>query len=150
MGKQVKTPRFYVDIPTFLHTTGQLRWDRSNKGGAELLYMNPSNPYLQDTESNTMFVIGGLTNNNPKTSFPINFCALLNHNLASDTNKYNVMGKASLYLDENGSPDFGTNFSHTDFTNRENVLNYDGTSSINSQYNGTTIWTFSDANGMDK
>ena len=79
MGKQVKTPRFYVDMPTFLHATGQLGWDGS-KGGAELLYMNCANPYLQDSESQTMFAIGNLDNNTPKTSFPINFCALLNHN----------------------------------------------------------------------
>ena len=39
MGKQVKTPRFYVDMPTFLHATGQLGWD-DFYGGAELLYMN--------------------------------------------------------------------------------------------------------------
>ena len=36
MGKQVKTPRFYVDMVTFLHATGQLGWD-SELGGAELL-----------------------------------------------------------------------------------------------------------------
>ena len=149
MSKQVKTPRFYVDIPTFLHATGQLGWDMS-KGGAELLYMNCANPYLRDSESNTMFVIGSVANNNPKTSFPINFCALLNHNLAGDTNNYNVVGKASLSLDENGQPDFGESFSGSSFTNREIVLNYDGTDGINAQYNGTTIWTFSDENGMDK
>ena len=149
MGKQVKTPRFYVDIPTFLHSTGQLDWDR-DKGGAELLYMNCANPYLRDSESTTMFKIGSLANNNPKTSFPINFCALLNHNLAGDTNNYNVVGKASLSLDENGQPDFGEGFSGTSYTNRKIVLNYDGTDGINAQYNGTTIWTFSDENGMDK
>ena len=149
MGKQVKTPRFYVDIPTFLHSTGQLDWDR-DKGGAELLYMNCANPYLRDSESTTMFKIGSLANNNPKTSFPINFCALLNHNLAGDTNIYNVVGKASLSLDENGQPDFGESFSGSSFANRKIVLNYDGTDGINAQYNGTTIWTFSDENGMDK
>ncbi len=149
MGKQVKTPRFYVDIPTFLHATGQLGWD-SGVGGADLLYMNPSNPYLQDTNSNTIFAIGNLANNTPKTSFPINFCALLNHNLASDAQRYNIIGKASLYLDNSGQPDFGEGFSGDSYTNRKNVLNWDGTDGINAQYNGTTIWTFSDANGMDK
>jgi hypothetical protein len=149
MGKQVKTPRFYVDMPTFLHATGQLGWD-DNKGGAELLYMNCSNPFLQDTESNTMFMIGSLANNTPKTSFPINFCALLNHNLGSDTNNYNVVGKAGLQLNADGSSEFGQGFSGSDFINRKNVLNYDGTSGINATYNGTTIWTFSDKNGLDK
>ena len=52
MSKQVKIPRFYVDIPTFLHATGQLGWDSDN-GGAELLYMNCANPYL-----GTSFQIG--------------------------------------------------------------------------------------------
>ena len=147
MGKQVKTPRFYVDMPTFLHATGQLGWDE-NKGGAELLYMNCSNPYLQDTESNTMFVIGNVTNNAPKTSFPINFCGLLNHNLASDTNVYNVVGKSSV--SSNLNQVVGESFSTSSFTNRQIVLNYDGTNGINASYNGTTIWTFSDSNGIDK
>ena len=149
MGKQVKTPRFYVDMPTFLHATGQLGWDDS-KGGAELLYMNCANPYLQDTESQTMFKIGSLANNAPKTSFPINFCALLNHNLASDSKRYNIIGKAGIELDADGTPEFSEDFSGGSYTNKQNVLNWDGTNGINAQYNGTTIWTFSDANGMDK
>ena len=149
MGKQVKTPRFYVDMPTFLHATGQLGWDGS-KGGAELLYMNCANPYLQDSESQTMFAIGNLANNTPKTSFPINFCALLNHNLASDSERYNIIGKAGIELDADGTPEFSEGFSGGSYTNKQNVLNWDGTNGINAQYNGTTIWTFSDANGMDK
>ena len=89
MGKQVKTPRFYVDMPTFLHATGQLAWD-SDKGGAELLYMNCANPYIKNTTSNEIFKIGNATDNTPKTSFPINFCALLNHNLASDDSSFTI------------------------------------------------------------
>ena len=77
MGKQVKTPRFYVDMPTFLHATGQLGWDDIH-GGAELLYMNCANPYTDtrvDTNAqSTLFKIGSSDNNTPKTSFPINFC----------------------------------------------------------------------------
>ena len=149
MGKQVKTPRFYVDMPTFLHATGQLGWDGS-KGGAELLYMNCANPYLQDSESQTMFAIGNLDNNTPKTSFPINFCALLNHNLASDSERYNIIGKAGIELDADGTPEFSEGFSGGSYTKKQNVINWDGTNGINAQYNGTTIWTFSDANGMDK
>ena len=149
MGKQVKTPRFYVDMVSFLHATGQLGWDGS-RGGAELLYMNPSNPYLRTPGSDSPFTIVSLVNNTPKTSFPINFCALLNHNLASDLNRYNVIGKASLYLDDSGQPDFGEGFSGDSYTNKKNVLNWDGTDGINATYNGTTIWTFSDANGLDK
>lgn len=153
MGKQVKTPRFYVDMPTFLHATGQLGWDSTSKGGAELLYMNCANPFLEletSSDPNTMFVLGSITNNPPKTSFPINFCALLNHNLASDSNKYNVVGKASLQLNQDGTPEFGEGFSGDSFTNRKIVLNYDGTNGINAEFNGTTIWTFSDEDGMNK
>ena len=50
MGKQVKTPRFYVDMVTFLHATGQLGWDSDN-GGAELLYMNCANPYTKQIDT---------------------------------------------------------------------------------------------------
>ena len=58
MGKQVKTPRFYVDMPTFLHATGQLGWD-DNLGGAELLYMNCANPYIREVENQSkLFQIG--------------------------------------------------------------------------------------------
>ena len=149
MAQQVKTPRFYVDIPTFLHATGQLGWDEY-KGGAELLYMNCANPYLRDTESTTIFVIGHHSNNIPKTSFPINFCALLNHNLASDSKRYNVVGKAGIELNEDGTPEFGEDFNDSSFTNRKNVINWDGTNGINAEYNGTTIWTFNDKNGIDK
>ena len=51
MSRQVKTPRFYVDMPTFLHATGQLDW-AEGRGGAELLYMNCANPYLDVNQDN--------------------------------------------------------------------------------------------------
>ena len=100
MGKQVKTPRFYVDIPTFLHATGDTQWAHGghsathqsgkNYGGAELLYLNPSNPFMRDglnngNANNFMFKIGqNYAHVAPKTAFPINFCALLNHNFAGE------------------------------------------------------------------
>jgi len=141
MGKQVKTPRFYVDIPTFLHATGQLGWDDS-KGGAELLYMNCANPYLQETTSTTMFVIGNNSNNIPKTSFPINFCALLNHNLSSvipsslqNNNEFRIVAKGGLNAE--------SNITLTDSVNYvDNILNSDiSNPNLNPQYNGTSIWT---------
>ena len=92
MGKQVKTPRFYVDMPTFLHATGQLGWDDSD-GGAELLYMNCANPYTKEIDieaAEQVGAIGSSSNNTTKTSFPVNFCALLNHNLGSNTNPFNI------------------------------------------------------------
>ena len=67
MGKQVKTPRFYVDMVTFLHATGQLGWDSTSKGGAELLYMNCANPFLEleaSDDPQVKFILGS-TENNP-------------------------------------------------------------------------------------
>ena len=137
MGKQVKTPRFYVDIPTFLHATGQLGWDDSD-GGAELLYMNCANPYIKDTTSNLIFKIGDYANNTPKTSFPINFCALLNHNLASDDSSFTIPS----YRDGNASHNrLGS------FTGYTNVLN--SSYPQEPQYNGTSIFTFSDKDGIN-
>jgi hypothetical protein len=138
MGKQVKTPRFYVDMPTFLHATGQLGWD-DFYGGAELLYMNCANPYINDTESNFKFAIGHVHNNTPKTSFPINFCALLNHNLGSDSNFFTTPSYKGL--NEND----GENQRLERMSGYKNVLN---STHINNdpQYNGTSIWTFTERN----
>jgi len=116
MGKQVKTPRFYVDMVTFLHATGQLGWDSGN-GGAELLYMNCANPYL-----GTSFQIG--VDDNIKTSFPINFCALLNHNLAG----------TGITINGNG----------TEIIPTASVINYDNSSGIT--YNGTSIFLLTEDN----
>jgi len=145
MGKQVKTPRFYVDIPTFLHATGQLGWD-DIKGGAELLYMNCANPYTRpsDQSSPTFFMIGHPNTNAPKTSFPINFCALLNHNLASDSKPFGVVGKKGLISNDGTHPRLHANLGAV-----SNVLNtpnptYDD---LAPSYNGTNIWTFSDKDG---
>jgi hypothetical protein len=116
MGKQVKTPRFYVDMVTFLHATGQLGWDSDN-GGAELLYMNCANPYF-----GTSFQIGA--NSNIKTSFPINFVGLLNHNLAGT--------------------DLIINGNDAQITPTDSVINYDNLSTIT--YNGTSIFSFTEDN----
>ena len=133
MSRLVKTPRFYVDIPTFLHATGDLHWD-GNKGGAELLYMNPSNPFLQTdlTNSTPMFLIGG---SESKTSFPVNFVALLNHNFGSDSNRIQI----------NGVRDFN-DFTHVDLSSSPtNIINFDP-STFRPEYNGTSIFTFSEKN----
>ena len=141
MGKQVKTPRFYVDMPTFLHATGQLGWD-GNKGGAELLYMNCSNPFLEQNSSQTKFIIGENTSDNIKTSFPINFCALLNHNLASDSNPFSIHAKSGL------------NSSETDIITdsniySSNVINANTSGNkLSLAYNGSSIWLFNDT--LDK
>ena len=137
MSKQVKTPRFYVDIPTFLHATGQLGWDDSN-GGAELLYMNCANANFAEIEQNLMFQIGNRTDNTPKTSFPVNFCALLNHNLASDSNPFELLTYKGVSENDGNNEDISTP--------NTNVLNFD---SNPPQYNGTSIWTFGDENGIN-
>lgn len=142
MSKQVKTPRFYVDMPTFLHATGDLHWD-GDKGGAELLYMNCANPVTSTPTSqaeNTLFLIGDNTTP-PKTSFPVNFCALLNHNLASDKHIPKLIG-----YNQFDSSYQALNKTET-FLN--NVLNMPNALTI-PEYNGTSIWTCgSDSNGID-
>ena len=131
MGKQVKTPRFYVDMPTFLHATGQLGWD-SELGGAELLYMNCANPNISEG-TNDLFKIGN-TDNNPKTSIPINFVALLNHNLNTDPNGVTV--RSYKGLDANETPNEVLNTT----TGSAEIINSQGL------YNGTSIFEFTEQN----
>jgi hypothetical protein len=138
MGKQVKTPRFYVDMPTFLHATGQLGWD-NYLGGAELLYMNCANPYINNTQNNLQFAIGHPNQNTPKTSFPINFCALLNHNLAEDNSSFTIPSYKGINAND------GNNWRLEARLGYENVLNSTTTES-DLMYNGSTIFTFTELN----
>ena len=131
MGKQVKTPRFYVDMVTFLHATGQLGWD-SELGGAELLYMNCANPIISEG-TNDLFKIGNI-DNDIKTSIPINFVALLNHNLNTDVNGVTV--KSYKGLDENDDENETLNTT----TGSAEILNAQGL------YNGTSIFEFTEQN----
>jgi len=131
MGKQVKTPRFYVDMPTFLHATGQLGW-AEGRGGAELLYMNCANPYLDVNKDNQpLFSIGSDTN--AKTSFPVTFVGLLNHNLASESlfgeHKITIKGKRNVGDDYEITSDSGS---------QTNILNFNGNKA---EYNGSSIFT---------
>jgi len=140
MGKQVKTPRFYVDMLSFLHATGQTSWDATDKGGVDLLYMNASNPIFTPYTSRTFFVTGHPNNNPPKTSFPINFCALLNHNFASDSESFEIVGKKGLEIEDETRPRL-----HTDGYN--NVLNtFASDDDLNPTFNGTSIFTFTEQN----
>ena len=140
MGKQVKTPRFYVDMVSFLHATGQIGWDEHPKGGADLLYMNASNPIDTPYTSGTFFGIGHPQDNPPKTSFPINFCALLNHNFASDTNRVEVVGKKGLETEDGIRPRL-----HTSEFGYSNVLNtFASDDNISPSFNGTSIFTFTE------
>ena len=178
MGKQVKTPRFYVDIPTFLHATGDTQWghggrnfDRPNVGGAELLYLNPHNPFLRNNDDHSdnvgyMFKIGTNydegSNIEPKTTFAVNFCALLNHNFASQhinwgledgevhTHPY-IRGR-SMRMDSDypDNADWArqiTSNNILDETGFNNVLNFetiqeDGYRCFKPKYNGTSIATW--------
>jgi len=143
MGKQVKTPRFYVDIPTFLHATGDLHWADSPVAQS-LLYMNPSNPYLRPEEfdSSWLFKIGNF-DNEPKTSFPINFVALLNHNLASDDAKFKVKGIHKNFTGNDGWPTLTTPANY-----KANILNANigDDSDLSLEYNGTTIFELNNPN----
>ena len=139
MGKQVKTPRFYVDMVTFLPATGQLGWDSGN-GGAELLYMNCANPYTKQIDTtgvNEVARIGKHTDNTNKTSFPVNFCALLNHNFASNESTFKFYGKHGLTSETND----------VTFEPENEILNSNYyTDEINPTYNGTTIFDFDSSN----
>ncbi len=136
MSKQVKTPRFYVDMPTFLHATGDTDWAISTVGGPELLYMNPSNPYVRRNTNagNWIFRIGDFENT-AKTSFPINFCALLNHNLASENVGFKVRG---IHAVSDGANNYKT-FSGAWY--KANILNAEAISPrLKPQFNGTSIF----------
>ena len=179
MGKQVKTPRFYVDIPTFLHATGDTQWGHGghslsqqggkNYGGAELLYLNPSNPFMRDGDNDGnnnsyMFKIGlNYPHAKPKTTFPVNFCALVNHNLASQHINWGVgEGEEHTYpyvrgrlmvmdSDYEGDGDARTISSSAilNYNGLTNVLNFntvlqDNKYCFDPVYNGTSIATWTD------
>jgi len=147
MGKQVKTPRFYVDMPTFLHATGQLAWnsDTETRGGAELLYMNCANPFLRATGDDLPFRIGSHHNNPIKSAFPINFVGLLNHNLANDNNSYKIVGISQDFIDNEQDGFVWTNLTHNNNYNT-NILNTerDTTYQIKNEFNGTSIFTLNE------
>ena len=149
MSKQVLTPRFYVDMPSFLHATGR-EWAREEStGGAELLYMNPSNPFITKSDSSVFFKVGGGQNNSDLTSFPINFVALLNHNLASDDNYFMVQAKRQIFEDnQHGGMDWETLTGTADY-NCTSILNAQQgySNNLNPTYNGSTIFSIDDGNG---
>ena len=140
MGKEVKTPRFYVDIPTFLHATGDLHWANSPRGEAGL-YMNPSNPYMYNPTDTWTFKIGNFSNT-PKTSFPINFVALLNHNLASDT-PFKIKGIEGTGM---GVQNWKNLPASTRY--KRNILNAEANNdNLAPVYNGTSIFETIELNG---
>ena len=148
MGKQGKTPRYYVDMVSFLQATGDLDWDDTIRGGAELLYMNPSNPFTRIDAAYILFKLGDTSGEaaTTKTSFPINFCALLNHNLGSASGQIHIGAFKGI-----GGVDDGSYFrlhadSESHAPNWTNVINCGGGGSystgLGAELNGTSIWTF--------
>ena len=151
MGKQVKTPRFYVDMPTFLHATGDLHWGGLVGGvntvnGSELLYMNCANPSFRPTIED-IHVDGYLFNlgkwsEQIKTAFPINFCGLLNHNFGSAT--------APIHAGYFAGIDYPNDYTAqrlNGLSGHANVINTLGSNQgLQSQYNGTSMWTFTEIN----
>tara|TARA_Y100000004_G_scaffold145399_1_gene165850 strand:- start:45 stop:1127 length:1083 start_codon:yes stop_codon:yes gene_type:complete len=147
MSKQVKTPRFYVDMVTFLHATGMTGWaSDEQRGGADLLYMNCANPYLREQQSNPVIFRTGIYNQNTyKTSFPINFVALLNHNLASDSNQFLVQGVRQGFIDNNYGGHIWDILSDNDY--KSNILNAEKSSdNIVPEFNGTSIFEIAEKN----
>ena len=165
MGKQVKTPRFYVDIPTFLHAVGYGESFGNNTHGLKLLYMNPSN---QNVTSVDDWGFSGAGNTNSwytlarigrahfaRTEYPINFMALLNHNYGYATSSDAGNGKIKLYAKSSDIDNFDNNFEEQ-FTEVNNILNsncQEGTSGgpavwIKPEYNGSTIFSFKEKNAI--
>ena len=142
MGKQVKTPRFYVDLLTYQHAVGDYGLDSTDKGGAELMYMNCSNPFIQTVQSDDteiMFEIGqGLEDKGAYLTY--NFCGLLNHN-------FGVMGDYTTHtfdvqVGKNLTFEMATSDSLFEF-NTKNIVNmYD--SLQYPYYNGWSLFTFDD------
>tara|TARA_B100000519_G_scaffold197160_1_gene204550 strand:- start:1 stop:1128 length:1128 start_codon:yes stop_codon:yes gene_type:complete len=143
MGKQVKTPRFYVDIPTFLHATGDIDWGISSVGGAELLYMNCANPYVRKNTNagDWIFRIGDFGKIS-KTAFPINFCALLNHNLASEVVAENLFTVSGIHAIMNEPSDYDS--ISISSVIKDEILNANSIGGLQPKYNGTSIWTLNE------
>ncbi len=87
MSKQVLTPRFYVDIPSFLHAVGYSEY-WGGEHDAKPLYITPSTqnitPYSNENIGNNGYHIThsiGSPSKFGRVNFPINFISLLNHNL---------------------------------------------------------------------
>ena len=166
MGKQVKTPRFYVDIPTFLHAVGYPEYFTGSNGQAELLYMNPSNQYVsqlreqwapsENTESfgyQELHRIG--RNTFGRTAYPINFCAYLNHNYGYLSSSNMMDGWVSIYAKRFDISSGNTGKVQV-FQNTKNILNSgvnnnggtEGSATIKPEWNGTSIFSFDEVVGV--
>lgn len=154
MGKQVGTPRFYVDMPSFLHATGQLGWGGSVESantvnGSELLYMNCANPSFRpandDIHTDGYLFNLGKWSEQVKTAFPINFCGLLNHNFGSASGPIHAGYFAGIdYPNDYTAGRLHNLAGHENVINTKTPANY--SAGIEPQYNGTSMWTFTEIN----
>ena len=158
MGKQVKTPRFYVDIPTFLHSVGYPEYFTGTGHQSDLLYMNCNSQKvtpLQETweaQGENQFSyyelhrIGRSTFG--RTAYPINFMGFLNHNYGYLTSSNMEDRWVSLYPKrfDAGSNETGK---VVELTGLKNIINSgvynepntNGTA-LKPEWNGTSIFEF--------
>ena len=158
MGKQVKTPRFYVDIPSFIHAVGYPEYFTGTGGQADLLYMNPSNQVVTELSDSwspsgsdnfgyqQLHRIG--RNTFGRTAYPINFCAFLNHNYGYLSSTNMMDGWVSFYA-KRYDISSGSTGKVQALTNKTNILNSgvelggsEGSATIKPQWNGTSIFSF--------
>tara|TARA_R100000808_G_scaffold20899_1_gene45204 strand:- start:2184 stop:3581 length:1398 start_codon:yes stop_codon:yes gene_type:complete len=172
MGKMVGVPRFYIDIPSFLYNVGYSRfYDTSNFGGYKLLNMNPAEQKLSKVDNDYLTTNGWFTINKfgkeqfHRTSYPINFMAILNHNFAYLTaNKETALEFGSQFQPgsspvtiwakrQRASQNDPAN--EIGFENTHNILNAFPTNeaggdaaSISPEWNGTSIFEFDEIDGV--
>ena len=168
MSRQVKTPRFYCDVPTYLHAIGHGEFFENNYHGKDLLYMNCSkqnisqiSPDFNGNNYNTTHFVGRAAYG--RTNYPINFMAALNHNFgflssSKSTNNFACadahlsLGVKRLKYDwDTGQHD---NAHEIVLTNLSDILNSNvsttgpGAMSIKPEWNGTSIWEFDKIYGI--
>ena len=86
MSKQVKIPRFYVDIPSFLTAMGYYPETMDDMGGHKLLNLNASNPFVRTIDNdflntNSWFTVAKIGEHAwAEVSYSINFAGFINHN----------------------------------------------------------------------
>ena len=172
MGKQVRTPRFYCDVPTFLHAVGYPEYFTGSSGQAELMYMNPSNQFtttLEATWGGSYEVVdtGEIVwydhykelhrigrNTYGRTAYPINFCALLNHNYGYLTSPNMADGWINFAAKRYYEPWNQEGYTQQ-LTGMKNILNSGvglgdsgGSTTIKPDWNGTSIFSFEEEFGV--
>jgi|5B_taG_2_1085324.scaffolds.fasta_scaffold01041_12 hypothetical protein len=162
MSKQVLTPRFYVDIPSFIHAMGYAKYFDNNVGGQRLLYMNPSSQWLRqlphpdswNSQWYTLHSIGRVVKS--RTVYGINFCALINHNYGVLCGESPAMDSDILFYAKRYDAGSDNANKSNRFNNYVNVLNsgdvsgdaYYTATRLKPNHNGTSIFTFDETYGI--